>query len=104
MIAATEPTLAKPPDCVDHRCHLIGRKSLFFKPVSGYGGKAVYRGDKLTHSVWNDLLAADHVAQVLAPGERQVMIDGQPRARKMDARLFTYGAEPLLAAARLYQG
>lgn len=81
------------------------RKSLFFKPVSGYGGKAVYRGDKLTRSVWNDILAADYVAQALAPpGERQVMIDGQPQARKMDVRLFTYRGEPLLAAARLYQG
>lgn len=82
-----------------------GRKSLFFKPVSGYGGKAVYRGDKLTRSAWNDILAADYVAQALAPpGERQVMIDGLPQARKMDVRLFTYGGEPLLAAARLYQG
>ena len=24
------------------------RKELFFKPVDGYGGKAAYRGDKLT--------------------------------------------------------
>ncbi len=81
------------------------RKSLFFKPVRGYGGKAVYRGDKLTRSAWNDIQASDYVAQDLAPpGERQVMIDGQMQARKMDVRLYTYGGEPLLAAARLYQG
>lgn len=81
------------------------RKSLFFKPVRGHGGKAVYRGDKLTRGVWTDILAADYVAQALAPpGERQVMIDGLPQARKMDVRLFTYRGEPLLAAARLYQG
>ncbi len=39
------------------------RRQLFFKPVSGHGGKAVYRGDKLTKSVWADILAADYVAQ-----------------------------------------
>ena len=30
------------------------RKRLFFKPAAGYGGKAVYRGDKITKGVWAD--------------------------------------------------
>src|SRR5690606_15379042 len=30
------------------------RKELFFKPVAGYGGKATYRGEKLTKRVWQD--------------------------------------------------
>jgi hypothetical protein len=81
------------------------RKRLFFKPVAGHGGKAVYRGDKLTRSVWADILASDYIAQDLAlPGERQVMLDGSPHTRKMDVRLYTYNGELLLAAARLYQG
>ena len=81
------------------------RKHLFFKPISGHGGKAVYRGDKLTRSVWAAILAADYIAQDLAPpGERQVMIDGAVLPRKMDIRLYTYDGRLLLAAARLYQG
>jgi hypothetical protein len=81
------------------------RKHLFFKPVSGHGGKAVYRGDKLTRSVWATILASDYIAQDLAPpGERQVMIDGAILPRKMDIRLYTYSGQVLLAAARLYQG
>jgi hypothetical protein len=81
------------------------RKRLFFKPVSGYGGKAVYRGDKLTRSTWAEILEADYIAQELAPpSERSVLIDGQPCPRKMDVRLYTYDGDLLLAAARLYQG
>lgn len=81
------------------------RKSLFFKPFAGHGGKAVYRGDKLTRSTWREILASDYIAQDLAPpGERSVMIDGALHARKMDVRLYTYSGSVLLAAARLYQG
>jgi len=81
------------------------RKRLFFKPVSGFGGKAVYRGDKLTRTVWAEILASDYIAQEFAaPGERQVMLDGTAVPRKMDVRLYTYAGKLLLAAARLYQG
>ncbi len=81
------------------------RKHLFFKPVAGYGGKAVYRGDKLTRSVFQDILASSYIVQDIAlPSERTVLVDGQPSTRKMDVRLYTYGGELLLAAARLYQG
>ena len=81
------------------------RRQLFFKPVSGHGGKAVYRGDKLTKSVWADIARADYVAQALVmPGQRMIQIDGVPTARKVDLRLYTYAAKPLLVAARIYQG
>jgi hypothetical protein len=51
------------------------RRSLFFKPVAGFGSRAAYRGDKLTKRVWQDILAGDYVAQaIVAPGER--VIDG----------------------------
>ena len=42
------------------------RKNLFFKPLSGHGGKAVYRGDKVTKGVWADIAAGGYVAQALA--------------------------------------
>jgi hypothetical protein len=49
------------------------RRSLFFKPVAGFGSRAAYRGDKLTKRVWQDILAGDYVAQALVPpGERVV--------------------------------
>lgn len=35
------------------------RRGLFFKPVAGYGGKAAYRGDKITRTVWASILAGD---------------------------------------------
>ncbi len=91
------------PDNADELWQM--RRQLFFKPVSGHGGKAVYRGDKLTKSVWADILAADYVAQIIAaPGQRMIRLDGVPTLRKVDVRLYTYAAKPLLVAARIYQG
>jgi hypothetical protein len=60
------------------------RKSLFFKPVAGHGGKAVYRGDKLTRSTWADILGADYIAQDLAPpGERLIKLGDETVARRL---------------------
>ena len=81
------------------------RKHLFFKPVSGYGGKAVYRGDKVTKRVWEEIAGGGYVAQTLVPpGKRVIELDGELTQRKMDIRLYTYGGQTLLSAARLYQG
>ncbi|MEQ1519679.1 MAG: hypothetical protein ABL936_00240 [Aestuariivirga sp.] len=81
------------------------RKRLFFKPLSGHGGKAVYRGDKLTKSAWAEIAKGEYIAQELvAPGERMVEIDDAHQSRKMDVRLYTYDGKLLIAAARLYQG
>jgi hypothetical protein len=81
------------------------RKALFFKPAAGYGSKAVYRGDKLTRGVWTDILKGEYVAQEFArPSERMIRLDGVEQARKTDVRLYVYGNDLLLAAARLYQG
>ena len=81
------------------------RKGYFFKPANGYGGKAVYRGDKLTHRVWKSIVEGDYVAQVLTPpSARMVKVDGLAHERKLDIRLYTYRGQLLLAAARLYQG
>ena len=81
------------------------RKSLFFKPVAGHGGKAVYRGDKLTRSTWVDILGAAYIAQdFAAPGERMIKLGDETVSRKVDVRLYTYAGQKLLAVARLYQG
>ena len=81
------------------------RRNLFFKPLSGHGGKAVYRGDKVTKGVWADIAGGGYVAQALAtPGQRMIKLDGAPVQRKMDIRLYTYAGQVLLTAARLYQG
>ncbi len=81
------------------------RKRYFFKPAAGHGGKAVYRGDKLTTSVWAAIQAGDYIAQDFAqPSERTILLDGERTQRKLDVRLYTYSGDVLLAAARLYQG
>lgn len=84
------------------------RRSLFFKPVAGFGSRAAYRGDKLTKRVWQDILAGNYVAQaIVAPGER--MIDdpdatGTVKAMRFDLRAYTYDGAVQWTSARLYQG
>jgi hypothetical protein len=81
------------------------RNGLFFKPLAGHGGKAVYRGDKLTKRVWGEILAGQYVAQErVSPSERLVALPDQSTRHKFDIRLYTYAGRTLLAAARLYQG
>ncbi len=80
------------------------RRQLFFKPASGYGSKAAYRGDKITTRVWSDILAGDYVAQkLIAPGERMI---GQESGQqlKFDVRSYVYDGQLQWLAARLYQG
>ena len=85
---------------------LWGRRGrLFFKPCSGYGGKAAYRGDKVTRKVWNEILSGDYIAQeIVPPSARTVAIAGVVQSLKADLRNYTYEGNVLLRAARLYQG
>ena len=80
------------------------RRGLFFKPVGGFGGRAAYRGDKLTKRVWQEILAGDYVAQsIVLPGER--MVDKRDtKVMKFDLRAFVYDAAVQWVAARMYQG
>jgi hypothetical protein len=82
------------------------RKQWFFKPVSGYGSKGAYRGDKLTKRVFEEIMQADYIAQRLAlPGERKVCLAGlEPQSLKYDVRCYVYDGSIQLIAARLYQG
>ena len=81
------------------------RKELFFKPVSGYGSKAAYRGDKLTRRTFDHIMASRYVAQSLAPTSlRRVVAGGMPIDLRMDVRNYGSGGITWLRAARLYRG
>jgi hypothetical protein len=81
------------------------RRNLFFKPAKGYGSKAAYRGEKLTTKVWAEIIGGDYVAQTFAPpGARTIRSGAAHPLLKVDIRIYTYAAAPILAAARLYQG
>ncbi len=91
------------------------RRKLFFKPASGFGSRAAYRGDKIAQRVWREILAGTYIAQeFIAPGERKA---GDPGARaphagqhpafgnlKFDVRNYVYDGDIQWQAARLYQG
>ena len=99
-ISRTEVVMLADPD------ELWGRRNkLFFKPSSGFGSKAAYRGDKVTRKVWDEILTSDYVAQeIVPPSARTISIDGQIRSMKADLRNYTYAGEVQLIAARLYEG
>lgn len=81
------------------------RRQWFFKPESGYGGKAVYRGDKLTRRVWQDIIAGGFVAQTMVPpSERLIEVDGVQTDLKFDVRAYAYAGHVQLLAARMYTG
>jgi len=81
------------------------RRRLFFKPFAGFGGRAAYRGDKLTQRVWQEILAGGYVAQaLLAPGGRVIQNEHPVQALKFDLREYTYDGRVQWVAARLYQG
>jgi hypothetical protein len=81
------------------------RRQLFFKPFAGYGGRAAYRGDKLTQRVWREILAGGYVAQALVQTGGRAMSDQEPvQVLKFDLRDYVYDGEVQWVAARLYQG
>ncbi|MDO9243310.1 MAG: hypothetical protein Q7U32_05835 [Rhodocyclaceae bacterium] len=81
------------------------RRQLFFKPAAGFGSKGSYRGDKLTRRVFEEILAANYVAQNFAPPSTvPVEVSGELTELKADIRNYVYRGEVQLVAARLYQG
>ena len=69
------------------------RKDLFFKPAAGYGGKAAYRGDKLTRKAFEHVLAHRYVAQAVAPtsSRRVPLEEGDGVDLRVDVRNFADG-------------
>jgi hypothetical protein len=81
------------------------RRHLFFKPFAGYGSRAAYRGDKLTRSVWQQIIQGDYVAQsIVMPGERLVGAQQSAQVMKFDLRNYVYDGAVQWVAARVYQG
>jgi hypothetical protein len=82
------------------------RKTLFFKPIDGFAGKAAYRGDKLTRTAFEQILDRQYVAQAIAPTSfrRVGAADGAETELRVDVRNFAVGGETWLRAARLYRG
>lgn len=81
------------------------RKNLFFKPVSGFGGKATYRGDKLTRKVWGEIIESDYVAQKIIPPSQRIIQQGEIQTDlKIDIRAYVYAGKVQLLASRLYAG
>jgi hypothetical protein len=80
------------------------RKQWFFKPATGFGSRAAYRGDKLTKKVFEEIQQGNYVAQArVEPSERaHLQVDTPPL--KLDLRCYAYMGQIQLLAARLYQG
>src|SRR5690606_18315426 len=61
------------------------RKRWFFKPVSGFGSRGAYRGEKLTRRVWEEISRGGYIAQAFMPPSERVIGDpAAPIALKAD--------------------
>jgi hypothetical protein len=81
------------------------RKSLFFKPATGFASRGTYDGAKISRSRFSMLLNADYVAQQrVAPPTRAVQGIDAPDQLKADIRCITYGSTLQHVFARLYRG
>jgi hypothetical protein len=81
------------------------RKRLFFKPQTGYGGRAAWRGDKITRRVFEEIFGQPYVAQALVPpSARRLRVGQELTALKLDLRNFAYAGRVQLVCARLYTG
>ena len=100
VVPATEAVTAEGAETLWAR-----RRGLFFKPATGFGARAAYRGDKLTQRVWREIVAGDYVAQALVPpSERLVSVNGQSQRLKLDLRAYAYRGQVQLLAARTWSG
>jgi hypothetical protein len=104
VLLATVPSSQRV--CPDNAAALWAqRKQWFFKPVDGFGGRAVYRGDKLTQKVWAQIQQGDYIAQTLVPPTlRAMQVGGAATELKFDLRAYSYAGRVQLLAARTYRG
>ena len=81
------------------------RKNYFFKPFTGFGGRAVYKGAKLTKKVWAHILDGGYIAQKLIKPPSRLISSVHPAGQqKYDVRIYSYNGKLLSMAARVYQG
>ncbi|MFT7109448.1 MAG: hypothetical protein ACI843_001109 [Psychrobacter glaciei] len=77
------------------------RRNLFFKPATGFGGKAAYRGKGITKKVWSLVTQGGYVAQDYIPAEIKIF---QNESFKSDLRVYVYQGKIQFYSARLYKG
>jgi hypothetical protein len=82
------------------------KKKLFFKPKRSFGGKAGYRGQGVTQSVYANILTGDYLAQDFAPPPtiHAHLEDGTELEFKYDLRFYVYRDRIQLGVARLWRG
>lgn len=83
------------------------RKKYFFKPKNSYGGKGAYKGESITHKVFDQVIeAGDYIAQEFAPPATTMITDqvSHKVEAKYDLRFFVYDGEIQFATARTYVG
>jgi hypothetical protein len=103
LLAGIPKTVAVTPEQAER--FWAERKRWFFKPPAGFGGRAAYRGDKLTKRVFEDILHGGYIAQEIAPpSEHLVPVAEGEATMKADIRCYVYAGRIQLVAARLYQG
>jgi len=74
---------------------------MFFKPMRGYGSKAVYRGDKIRRGIFEEIANGEYVAQAFTlPSERMMRVEGEAAFRKVDVRIDAYAGKALPAFIR----
>jgi hypothetical protein len=82
------------------------RREWVFKPAAAFGGRAVYRGDKVSRRKLSEI-ACDPMflaQRRVEPGELEVATSEGPRRMKFDVRAYAYRDEVLLLGARAYEG
>jgi hypothetical protein len=82
------------------------RRHWVFKPASRFSGKAVYRGDKVTRGVFEEIAndPAFLAQRRVEPAAIEVDTTQGLRKMKFDVRAYAYRGEVLMLGARVYQG
>jgi hypothetical protein len=82
------------------------RREWVFKPEAAFGSRAVYRGDKISRTRFDQICAeGGFVAQRhIEPGRIRVPSSEGPVTMKFDVRAYVYRDRVLLLGARIYQG
>ncbi len=78
------------------------RKTLFFKPLRGYGGKSVYRGKNISRKVFNRIVKEPGVFQEIVPPP--VFTDPLGEEWKYDIRAYVYKDQVQKLSSRVYKG
>ncbi len=78
------------------------RKKLFFKPLRGYGGKAVYRGKNISRKMFERIINTPAVFQKAQPPP--MWTDPSGTRWKYDIRAYVYRDKVQQLCARIYQG